>query len=258
MHTVSIRGRKLSYQVQPEQYDRSALTIVLIHGSGGDSEDWRGQLEGLAEVVNVVAVELPGHGSSDPPGERSVEAYAGWVVHLVEALGLEKVMLIGCSLGGAIAKWIALDGKPWLKAIGLVGTGARLRVLPALLEGLRTNVQEAVKLISAYSLSAGADDSYQNAAKEKLLRNPTELIHGDLSACDEFYVMNRVSEIAVPTWILVGQDDRMTPVKYSHFLKDRIAGSTMAVIEGACHLAMVEKPEEFNAQLRNFLSRLSI
>jgi pimeloyl-ACP methyl ester carboxylesterase len=256
LQTVSIRGRRISYQARPEQYDRSSLTTVLIHGSGGDSEDWGGQLDGLSDVVNVVAIDLPGHGSSDPPGERSVDAYAGWVVDLVEALGLEKVMLIGCSLGGAIAQWVALAGKPWLKAIGLVGTGARLRVIPAFLDGLLQDMEGAIRSISGYSVSAGANESLLKSVQEKMLKTTPGLMHGDLRACNEFDVMNRISEISLPTWILVGQDDRMTPMKYSQFLRERIAGSTLAVLEGAGHLAMVEKPGEFNVLLRDFLSRL--
>ncbi len=257
MQTVSIRGRKLSYQARPEHIDQSVLTAVFIPGTGGDSEDWRGQLDGLSDLVNVVAVDLPGHGLSDPPGERSVGAYSEWVVDLVEALGLKKVMLIGCSLGGAIAQWVALTGKPWLKAIGLVGTGSRLRVLPALLDGLYQDREKGITMISAFCVSTSAEESVRKMIEGKLLRNTADLIHGDLSACNEFDVIKRLSEISIPTWILVGQDDRLTPVKYSQFLRDNIAGATLDVVEGAGHLAMVEKPEEFNRLLRGFISRLS-
>jgi pimeloyl-ACP methyl ester carboxylesterase len=229
---------------------------VLIHGSGGDSEDWRGQLDGLSDLVTVVAVDLPGHGSSEPPGETSVEAYAGWVIDLIEALGLEKVVVAGCSLGGAIAQWIALNGKPWLKGIGLVGTGARLKVLPDFLEGLYQDRRKAVKMLSSFCVHPDADESVRKMIEEKLLTNTADLIHGDLSACNEFDAMKRLAEISIPTWILVGEGDRLTPVKYSQFLNKGIPGSTLTVLEGAGHMAMVEKPEAFNRFLRGFLATL--
>ena len=108
MPEVSVRGRRLAYEVQPVDLDKSSLSVVFIHGSGGDREDWRAQLDGLSDVANVIALELPGHGASDPPGEATVEAYAQWVADFVDALGLQKVVLVGCSLGSAITQWIAL------------------------------------------------------------------------------------------------------------------------------------------------------
>ena len=131
MPEVSIRGRRLAYEVQPVGLDKSSLSVVFIHGSGGDREDWRAQLDGLPQVANIIALELPGHGESDPPGEATVEAYARWVVDFVDAMGFQKVVLVGCSLGSAITQWIALfSPKTWLVGIGLVGAGARLRVHP--------------------------------------------------------------------------------------------------------------------------------
>lgn len=256
MADVSIGGRRLAYEARPEHYDKSALAALFIHGSGGDREDWRGQLDGLSDQATVIALELPGHGASDPPGESTVPAYSQWVVDFVEALGLEKVMLVGCSLGSAITLWIALSAPSWLSAIGLVGAGARLRVHPDFLDGLLKNPEKARIGLADYCLSPASSNALHESITEKYRNTSPKLIHGDLSACNEFDVMERVGRISLPTWILVGEDDRLTPVKYSKFLHDAIPGSKLLVMPAVGHLAMLEKPGEFNKLLGKFLSEL--
>ncbi len=256
MPDISIRGRRLAYEAQPVNYDKAALAVVFIHGSGGDREDWRGQLDGLSKRVTVIALELPGHGLSEPPGESTVPAYSRWVVDFVEAMRLEKVMLVGCSLGSAITQWIALSCPVWLSAIGLVGAGARLRVHPAFLDGLLNDPEKALEGLNDYSLSPASGNALRRRMADKFRQTSPKLIHGDLSACNEFDVMDRVGQISLPTWILVGEDDRLTPVKYAKFLHEAIPRSTLEVLAAAGHMAMVEKPEEFNRLLADFLDQL--
>ncbi len=256
MAELSIRGRRLAYEARPENFDVATRTVVFIHGSGGDREDWRGQLDGLPAGVNVVALELPGHGKSEPPGESTVPAYADWAVSFIEALGLKKVVLVGCSLGSAITQLIALSGNPWLEAIGLVGSGARLRVHPDFLEGLRKTPAVALDLMTDFALGRNPDEAIKAVVREKFHACSAELVHGDLYGCDQFDVMKTIGEIRLPTWILVGEDDRLTPVKYSRFLHENIAGSRLNIVPNAGHLAMIEKPEEFNRLLMRFLATL--
>jgi pimeloyl-ACP methyl ester carboxylesterase len=256
MPDVSIRGRKLAYEVRPANYDKGALAVVFIHGSGGDREDWQGQLDGLSDKATLIALELPGHGLSEPPGESTVPAYSQWVVDFVQAISLEKVMLVGCSLGSAITQWVALSPPAWLSAIGLVGAGARLKVHPALLDGLLSDAQKALDGLADFALSPSSGKALHELIADKFLHTSPKLVHGDLSACNEFDIMERVGQISLPTLILVGEDDRLTPVKYSRFLHDGIRGSKLEVIAGAGHMAMVEKPEEFNKLLAEFFAEL--
>jgi pimeloyl-ACP methyl ester carboxylesterase len=258
MPEVLVRGRRLAFGVQPLDFVGSSPAVVFIHGSGGDREDWGGQLDGLASAVTAIALELPGHGASEPPGETSVQAYADWVVGFVDALGLERVVLVGCSLGSAITQQIALSPRTWLKAIGLVGSGARLKVHPALLKGLLEAPESTVRMIGELCLSPMASDSIQQKVRVGLATKPAELIHKDFSACNEFDVMERVHEIDLPTCIIVGADDRLTPVKYSQFLRNKISGSQLHVIPGAGHLVMVEKPDDFNRCLKDFLQDIGL
>lgn len=256
MPDISIRGRVIGYGAKPEPFDRSALSVIFIHGSGGDREDWSAQLEGLSDLVNVLALELPGHGASEPPSEPSVDAYTGWVVDFSEALGLERVVVVGCSLGSAVALSMGLSPRPWLKGLGLVGSGARLRVHPAFLEGLLKDKEKALDMLTDYAIRNNPDETFRTVIREKFRRCAPEVIHSDLSACNAFDVMKEVGRISLPTWILVGEEDKLTPVKYSQFLHDGIPGSRLHTVSHAGHLAMVEQPAEFNRLLREFLSEI--
>ncbi len=259
MPELLINGRRLGYEVQPQDFDKSRLTVVFIHGSGGDRDDWRGQLDGLSDSANMLAFELPGHGASEPPGESSVSGFSHWVVDFISGLGLEKVMLVGCSLGSAITQWIALNAaQPWLVAVGLVGAGARLKVHPAFLQGLKEDSSKALSMLADYCLADNPDPALHATLNEKYSHVSAELIYGDLYACNEFDVMDKVNTLTLPTCIIVGEQDKLTPVKYSKYLNEVIKGSSLSIIPNAGHLVSMERPMEFNKALRNFLEALTV
>lgn len=254
MPEILARGTLLSYAVEPEELNPLDLAIVFVHGSGGDSQDWKYQLTGLSRTVPIIALELPGHGGSPPPALERVEAHAQCVMDFVDALGLRKVMLVGCSLGSAITLSVALSKPSWLTAIGLVGAGARLRVLPALLEGLKVAPDTALAMLADFCLSPASAPEVHEEIRQKLLAATADVVHKDLSACDRFDVMNRLGEISLPAWIIVGEDDRLTPVKYAQYLNRGLSSSSLTVVPRAGHLVMMEQPESFNESLLRFLS----
>lgn len=252
-----VNGRRLGFDIQPESFDKDRLTVVFIHGTGGDREHWRDQLNGLSSTANMLALELPGHGASEGPGEATVQGFSQWVIDFIEAMDLRKVMIVGCSLGSAVTQWIALNARqPWLVALGLVGAGARLKVHPAFLVGLKEDKNKALSMLADYCLADNPAPVLHAKLREKFLDTDSELILGDLSACNEFDVMNRLSEIDLPTCIIVGQEDKLTPVKYSRFLSESIKNSSFQIIPGAGHLVSMEQPLKFNEILSNFIERL--
>jgi pimeloyl-ACP methyl ester carboxylesterase len=256
MRDIRVHGKRLTYDCSRNGERSPNLTLVLLHGSGGDREDWQAQVSGIGDGLSVVALDLPGHGASDAPGERSVAEYAAWVDEFVEALALERVMVAGCSLGSAIALWLAVDPKPWLKAIGIVGGGARLRVHPTFLDGLLSDAPKAAGDLTEYCLSPGVDEDLRRKVSEKLVKAAPEPLHGDLSACNEFDIMDRLGKITVPAWIAVGEHDRLTPPKYATFLATALPGAALCVFPECGHLSMLEQPELFNREIVEFISGL--
>jgi len=231
--------------------------VVLIHGAGADRSHWPPDLADLPDCA-VTFLDLPGHGRSAGPGKDSVVAYAQVIKQFVEKQGLSQVILFGHSMGGAIALTLALEDPPWLEALVLVGSGARLKILPALLEQVTVDYPAAVTAIC--QMMFGPETAPELIAAEQvryLKATDWRVVHDDFVACNNFDVMDRLDAIAVPTLIVAGSADTLTPLKYGEYLKDRIPGAQLAVIPEAGHMMAREKPQEFYEVVSAFLDSLS-
>jgi pimeloyl-ACP methyl ester carboxylesterase len=229
-------------------------TVVFVHGAGGTLEQWRFQLRHLRSRWKILAMDLPGHGESQGDGCRTIEDYRNFVRDLLDTLGITATVLVGHSMGGGIVQRFALAYPDRLAAIVLVGTGARLRVHPDILTSIRHgDVEEAGRLISQWAYSETALPATLAQGAEAFAKNRVSVLEGDFLACDAFDVMREISGIQIPTLVVCGEDDRLTPVKYARFLQQGIPGATLATIPGAGHMVMLEKPVEFNRNLTVFL-----
>jgi pimeloyl-ACP methyl ester carboxylesterase len=251
MPRVSIADHGLFY-VHRASAERKE-TLLFIHGAGGTHRHWGHQVQGLGGV-NRCALDLPGHGRSDGEGHESIAGYAEIILQLLYALDLPTVTLVGHSMGGAISQYLALEHPQRVDRLILVGSGARLRVLPNLLEGLLRDFPSTVEMMLGWAYAKDTAPDLVQLGREEWLENVPQVVHGDFSACDEFDVMNRLGEIRCPTLILCGEDDQLTPPKYAHYLRDGIPGATLTVIPRAGHMVMVEKPELVNSAIEEFLA----
>ncbi len=230
--------------------------VALVHGAGGRGEVWLPQLTGLGDVARLLAVDLPGHGATAGQSCRSVDAYAAWLIGLLDAMALERVALVGHSMGGAIAQTIALEHSERLRGLVLVGTGARLRVLPRILELLRDDPPAGATLLASLAYSPRTPRGVVIEAERVLHATPPLVTLGDFLACDRFDVMAKVGAVRAPTLVLVGRDDRLTPPKYAAFLAASIRGARLVEIAGAGHFPQLEQPAAVNAAMRAFLDAL--
>jgi pimeloyl-ACP methyl ester carboxylesterase len=228
-------------------------TVAFIHGAGGTHENWRFQLRDLGPTRNALALDLPGHGESQGDGYPTIGEYRDFLRDFLMALGNPRTILVGHSMGGGIALQFALSYPDRLAALVLVGTGARLRVHPEIFATIRRDMSEAARTISAWAYSPRSAPASVAGAAEAFARNRPSVVEADFRACDAFDVMGELSAIAVPTLILCGQDDRLTPVKYAQFLREHIPGAALALIPDAGHMAMLERPADFNRALSAFL-----
>jgi len=223
--------------------------MIFIHGAGANPSVWHFQ---TIHFKDAVAVQLPGHPNGS--GRATVNDYADAVEEEVERLQVHQPILVGHSMGGAIAIELALRKKP-VKALVLVGTGARLRVRPEFLRLIEQNYEGAAKLIASWSVASSDPILVDRIVRDLLMIKP-EVTLGDFKACDQFDSMDRIGEIVCRTLIVCGEDDRMTPKKYSEYLRQKIVGSELAVVPGAGHGVMLEKHREFNRVLDAFLASL--
>jgi len=153
MSIMQSNGKQISYVTGRGGVREGLRTLVFVHGSGGDHLLWNSQKRFFEKFHNVVAVDLPGHGEAGSHGENSIGAYAQHLLNLLRELPGKVFCLFGHSLGGAIVQEFTLLHPQYVEALVLVGTGARLRVLPEILEGIQTRFEETVRLICDYAFS---------------------------------------------------------------------------------------------------------
>ncbi len=231
--------------------------ILFIHGSGGNGEVWQGVMAGLDGYYETLAIDLPGHGRSQGVGAGNITEYSLFLKNFLDALGEEQIILGGHSLGGGIVQDFALRYPGRVRALLLIGTGGRLRVLPEVLENLRRMSEgEVPAKFDPRGFAPGASAEAVAEGERQWAKTNSRARYHDMLACDRFDLLARVQEISAPTLVLCGREDLMTPVKYSEFLQKKISGSKMEVIDGAGHMIMLEKPKELGEAILRFLDAL--
>jgi pimeloyl-ACP methyl ester carboxylesterase len=253
MPIVNIGGKQINYWMRKGDLLEGKEVVLFIHGAGGGEDAWVYQKGFFEKHFNPIIIELPGHGKSGGEGEEEIGRYAEHVHLFLKVLKLSKITLVGHSMGGAIAQTMALAHPEVVSRIVLVGTGARLKVVPMILNGIKDHFEETIRNITQFAYSQKASSLLIERGIADMMRCRPEVLYGDFLACDRFDLMNEVEKIDLPTLILCGEEDRLSPVKYSEFLHRRIRGSKMEVLPNAGHMVMMESPQVFNEKIGEFL-----
>lgn len=235
-----------------------APPLVFIHGAGGNHLHWPPQVRRLPGRT-VYALDLPGHGRSASAGCDRIEDYVQRIEDWMEAMPLQRIILGGHSMGGAISQQFALKAPQKLAGLVLVGTGARLRVSPLILESTTdpTRLDGAVDLIIEWSFSEFAPERLVELARRRMMDVGHSVIHNDFVACDKFDVMDRIGEIGLPTLIICGEADRLTPMKYSEYLFDKLGQARLVRVPTAGHMVMLEQPDVVAEAIADFAADIN-
>jgi pimeloyl-ACP methyl ester carboxylesterase len=253
MPIARTEGKQISYWIGRNGLFEGRAVVLFIHGAGGGQYTWSYQKGFFEKRFNPIIIELPGHGESEGKGEEEIGRYAEHVHALLVTMGLPKVFLVGHSMGGAIVQTLALIHPEVMKGIVLVATGVRLKVFPMILNGIINNFEETVRTITRFAYSRRTSSDLVEKGISDMMRCRPEVLYGDFLACDRFDIMNEVEKIDLPTLVLCGDEDELTPVKYSQFIHSRIKGSRLGILPNAGHMVMMESPEAFNEKVGEFI-----
>jgi pimeloyl-ACP methyl ester carboxylesterase len=231
---------------------------ILIHGAGGNHLHWPPEIRRLAGQ-RIFAPDLPGHGKSDGVGRQSVADYAQCILDLLDALYLHKAILIGHSMGAAIALAIVLDQPRRVLGLGLIGGGARLRVAPDLIQNTSSSatLPHAYQAIAEKAFSPKVEPHLKQLAMQRMAATRSTVLNGDFVACDHFDVMERLGKIRVPALVICGAEDGMTPLRYSEHLAATMKHAQLVVIPDAGHMVMIEKPNVVADELLSFIQGIN-
>ncbi|MBZ0308478.1 MAG: alpha/beta hydrolase [Anaerolineae bacterium] len=224
-------------------YAESNLTLpfILIHGSASSHLGWPAELRRFPNR-RVFTIDLPGHGRVPGAGCDSIEGYAKAVVALMDTLSISKAILVGHSMGGAIALHMAWQMPERVGGVILIGTGAHLPVNPFILEQMFKDKQAVIEKINQWSWARGANPQLQKLALKALEATSPELIHADYAACNQFDMREVLDNIQIPALVIGGTMDKMTPPAYSEFLAEKLPHATLEWVVGGGHWMMLEHP----------------
>ena len=257
---LSVNGNQAFAATGGREFDRSQPTVVLLHGAGFDHTAWALHSRWFAHHgYGVLAPDMPGHGRSFGAPLRSIAEMADWTAALLEAAGVARATLVGHSMGSLVALETAARHPAKVSALGLIGTTATMNVGPDLLKAAEANDHAAVDMVSIWGLGFDAELGgslapglwMHGGAQRVLERCPPGVLFSDLSACNAYQdALAAASKITVPTTLVLGERDMMTPSRGGKALAAALPNSRIVVLPGAGHMMMAERPDELLAALQ--------
>jgi pimeloyl-ACP methyl ester carboxylesterase len=171
---------------------------------------------------------------------------------------LENIVLVGHSLGAAVVMQAALSGDKNIKGLVLIGSGARLKVIPQLITSLSALVDQSASIPDGLlQANENIPEPFKANINTAIKENGAKTMLDDFNLCNSFDVMDQLENIKLPVQIIVGEKDIMTPVKYASFLHDRIATSELAVVRAGTHMVFAEQAEVVNKHIQEFVERVT-
>ena len=243
------------------------LTIVFVHGFPFNKSFWKPQLEFLSKQHRVIAYDISGFGNSDEKVNLSVSTFANDMIKFINMLKIETAVFCGLSLGGYILLNAALRYPTKFEGLILCDT----QCIADSKDGIEKRIK-TIQQIEAHGLEEFAESTLKNIFCKYTFVNNQELIKyakseilntSQKSICDTLLVLaereetcSSIMKINIPTLIICGSEDSITPVMQSEFLKGGIPEAKLTLIENAGHLSNIEQPDAFNKGIINFISEL--
>lgn len=252
-------GVRIAYRFDGEQ-DKPVL--LLSNSIGTDLTMWDGQVRALTEHFRLLRYDARGHGASDvPSGPYSLDRLGRDVVELLDALGLERVHVLGLSLGGIVAQWLGIHVPDRVDRLVLSNTAAYLG--PP-----RQWDQPIAELLAAPDMRATAETFLNNWFPTHLLREDNEVVEafrrtllatrregvaGSWAAVRDYDLRRTATLIRNPTLVIAGEHDTVTSLGHGQELAATVPGARLTVLS-TVHLANVERPTEFLDAVLTFLT----
>ncbi len=256
---LSVNGVDAFVATGGREFDRDLPTVVLIHGAGFDHSTWALHSRWFAHHgFSVLVPDLPSHGRSAGAALKTIADMADWIAALLNAAGANKAQLIGHSMGSLIALETAARHPEQVSALRLIGTAATMTVGPDLLKAAEANDHAAIDMVSIWGLGFAAElggslapGLWMHGGAQRVLQHCAPgVLYSDLNACNSYSgALAAAAKVTVPTTVIIGERDMMTPAKAGRALAAAIPNARTVALPGAGHMLMTERPDELLAAL---------
>jgi len=232
-----------------------APAVVLFPSLGSTLELWEPQVAALAEHFRVVRVDPRGHGGSPvPQGPYSIDDIGGDVVALLDRLGIERAHVVGVSLGGMVAMWLAAHAPERVERLALICTSAYLPPATNWIERAETVRAKGTGSIADVAVGRWFTEGFRAREPERvaaavamLEATPDE---GYAACCEAIAGMDLredLPRITADTLVIAGADDPATPPSHAEAIVGSVPGARLQIVPDAAHLATLEQPEAIGA-----------
>ena len=240
-------------------------TLVFIHGLGSSSVDWKFQRAFFEKHFQVLVYDVRGHGQSEkamPP--YSISLFAEDLANLLSALDIKKAHIIGLSMGGWITFQFGLDYPERVETLTIINSWAdmrpknfkdHLKVFQRTILFELFSMRKIGEVVGAKLFIKPEQEELLQDFIEKWAKNHKPSYTASFKAGIEWSVENRLGEIAVPV-LVVSADEDYTPPEAKQAYVDKISNARLAVIEDSRHATPVERPDEFNRVVDEFLRKI--
>ena len=257
---IEANGIHINYALSGQE---NAPMVVMCHSLACSMVMWKPQLEVLEPHFRVLRCDMRGHGDSDATeGAYTLELLAADVIGLLDALKIDRVHFVGLSIGGMIGQCLALNHPQRFQSLTLCDTS------PLLPDEAKPLFQERMDLAQSGGMQALVEGTIErwftppyraqdlpevDLIRKQILATSVTGFNGCSHAIMGLNYLDRLSEIKLPTLIIVGEDDPGTPVEASEAIHEQIPHSKLVVLPSAAHLSNIEQADAFNSHLLSFL-----
>jgi 3-oxoadipate enol-lactonase len=260
MTKIEINGVKLHYEEGGK-----GDPIIMVHGLGGSVFDWVMQVPFFSKTNHVFAIEMRDHGQSDKwKGAYDIRMFSDDLAEFVNKLKLGKTVFFGVSMGGMIVMQLALDHPEVVRALILADTqyGLSEETIKSGLEMASMSQKMSGKELALATMEFLFTPNFIKTHPEIIeqmirisdARDPSSTFRF-AQGLASFDVKNRLGEIKAPTLVAHGEDDPVIPVSSAEYLETNIPGAKLVILSKGRHMAIIEKADEFNKAVLDFLRK---
>jgi len=239
--------------------DKKKSTILLMHGSGLNHIVWSLHEQFYAsQGFNVLSVDLPGHGNSEGPSLKSIEKISDWIKSLMLKINIEKIIIVGHSQGGLVGIDFASRYPELIEKIVLVANSYKMPVNQDLIDLAEAGDEKAVLLMMKWGYEGSKAFIGGNPVKKIVnsARDIREVLAVDLNACNNYKNgENAIKKINCPTLCILGDLDKMVPVKVGLKMSEQITNSETKIISDCGHMIIFEKAFEMRKLVKEFINK---